>query len=380
MNFTKNPHFPIDLTSVAAAPQISRRALLALGSLMAVNLPGCGGSDNVVAGGGAHVNGGVVTTLAGTTASGSVDGTGSAASFYFVIGVAVDTTGNVYVSDSGNNKIRKITSAGVVTTLAGSGTAGYADGTGAVAQFRYPTSIGVDPSGNVYVGDSENQRIRKVTPDGVVTTLAGGSSTPGYTDATGLDARFNYPNGLTVDASGNVYVSDTANNLIRKVTPAGVVTTVAGATTAGYVDATGTAARFNNPNGIAVDASGNLYVADRYNNRIRKITPAGVVTTVAGGALSTYVDGTGTAAGFNDPAGVTVDASGTLYVADKGNNMIRQISSAGVVTTLAGALSSGSVDGTGTAARFRAPFGLAVDSTGTVYVADTWNNMIRKIV
>lgn len=379
MNFAKNPHFPIDLTSVAATPQISRRALLALGSLMAVNLPGCGGSDNVVAGGGAHVNGGVVTTLAGTTSSGSVDGTGSAASFYFVIGVAVDTTGNVYVSDSNNNKIRKITSAGVVTTLAGSGTAGYADGTGAAAQFDFPTAIGVDPSGNVYVGDSNNQRIRKVTPAGVVTTLAG-SSTSGYIDDTGALARFNYPNGLTVDANGNVYVSDSANNLIRKVTPAGVVTTVAGATTAGYVDATGTAARFNNPNGIAVDASGNLYVADRNNGRIRKITPAGVVTTVAGGALSTYVDGTGTAAGFNDPAGVTVDASGTLYVADKNNNMIRQISPAGVVTTLAGALGSGSVDGTGTAARFHAPFGLAVDSTGTVYVADTWNNMIRKIV
>jgi DNA-binding beta-propeller fold protein YncE len=293
---------------------------------------------------------GTVTTLAGSTTLGSTNATGTAASFEYPFGVAVDATGNVYVADFSNDMIRKITPAGVVTTLA--------------AGFNGPTGVAVDASGNVYVADKTNNMIRKITPAGVVTTLAG-STASGSTDGTGTAAGFNGPTGVAVDVSGNVYVADYSNNMIRKITPAGVVTTLA--------------AGFNGPTGVAVDASGNVYVADKGNNMIRKITPAGVVTTLAGSTTLGSTNATGTAASFEYPYGVAVDASGNVYVADWGNNMIRKITPAGVVTTLAGSTTSGSANGTGTAASFYYPSGVAVDASGNVYVADAWNNMIRKI-
>ncbi len=323
---------------------------------------------------------GVVTTLAGTAgAAGSTDGTGTAARFNSPLGIAIDASGNVYVADSDNDTIRKITPAGVVTTLAGTaGVAGSTDGTGAAARFSFPLGIGVDAAGNVYVADSNNDTIRKITPAGVVTTLAGTAGAAGSTDGTGAAARFNTPYGLAVDASGNVYVADKVNDTIRKITPAGVVTTPAG--TAGQVGSTN-GGLFNAPVGVAVDASGNLYVADSRNDTIRKITAAGVVTTLAGSAGSAgSTDGTGAAARFNTPLGVAVDASGNVYVADSANDTIRKITAAGVVTTLAGtAGQAGSADGTGAAARFKTPYGVAVDSSGNVYVADTGNDTIRKI-
>jgi streptogramin lyase len=326
---------------------------------------------------------GVVTTLAGTAASfGSADGTGSAARFNYPYGVAVDGSGNVYVADPGNNTIRKITPAGVVTTLAGTaGSSGSADGTGSAARFWSPGGVAVDGSGNVYVVDNFNHTIRKITPAGVVTTLAGTALSSGSADGTGSAARFYYPSGVAVDGSGNVYVADTNNYTIRKITPAGVVTTLAGtAGSPGSTDGTGSAARFNGPYGVAVDGSGNVYVADTSNHTIRKITPAGVVTTLAGTAGSPgSADGTGSAARFNNPYGVAIDGSGNVYVPDSNNNTIRKITPAGVVTTLAGTAGlSGSADGTGSAARFFLPFGVAVDGSGNVYVADAKNNTIRK--
>ncbi len=316
---------------------------------------------------------GVVTTLAGG-AWGSTYGTGPAVwQFELPKGVTADSNGNVYVADTDNHKIRKITPAGVVTTLAGS-TQGFADGTGTAAKFNNPRGITVDGDGNVYVADTFNDRIRKITPAGVVTTLAG--STQGFADATGTAARFYFPNGVTVDGGGNVYVADTSNQKIRKITPAGVVTTLAGSTY-GFADGTGTAAKFFTPRGITVDGDGNLYVADTFNDKIRKITPAGVVTTLAGSTAGEN-DGTGTAAKFNYPSGVSVDGSGNVYVADMNNHRIRKITSAGVVTTLAGS-GYGSVDGTGTAAKFYSPLGVSVDGRGNLYVADTNNHKIRKI-
>jgi len=340
-------------------------------------------SDNVyVADGDNHrirkiTPGGVVSTLAGTGIRGHADGTGTEAQFYFPTGVAVDSSGNVYVADSDNHRIRKITPAGVVSTFAGTGSAGHADGTGTEAQFNYPTGVAVDSSGNVYVGDLDNHRIRKITPAGVVSTLAG--STEGFADGIGTEAQFQGPFGVAVDSSGNVYVTDANNHRIRKITPAGVVSTFAGTGTAGFADGTGNTAQFNTPPGVAVDSEGNVYVADSNNHRIRKITPAGVVSTFAGSGTEGFENGIGTEAQFYFPPGVAVDSSGNVYVADFSNHCIRKITPAGVVSTLAGTGSEGHADGTATTVQFEDPFGVAVDSFGNVYVTDSVNHLIRKI-
>jgi sugar lactone lactonase YvrE len=183
----------------------------------------------------------------------------------------VDSSGNVYVADKYSHRIRKITPNGTVTTLAGSGYAGDIDGIGTAASFHYPNGVAVDSSGNVYVADTSNQRIRKITPQGVVTAMAGAGR--GSADGTGMAAMFKNPIGVAVDSSGNVYVGDSENNRIRKITPQGVVTSLAGKEASGFADGTGTAAMFEHPRGVAVDSSGDVYVADTNNQRIRKITP-----------------------------------------------------------------------------------------------------------
>ena len=325
--------------------------------------------------------GGVVTTLAGSAGlTGGSDGSGSGARFDNPQGVAVDGSGNVYVADSNNYAIREITPGGVVTTLAG-GHFGSSDGTGSAAMFLYPEGVAVDGSGNVYVADSNNQTIRKITSGGVVTTLAGMAGVSGSSDGTGSAARFYYPGGIAVDGSGNVYVADTYNCTIRLITPGGAVTTLAG--TAGQAsssDGTGSAARFYYPHDVAVDGSGNVDVADSVNNTIRQISPGGVVTTLAGRAgVSGSSNGSGSSALFNTPSGVAVGGSGQVYVADTNNDTIRQISPGGAVTTLAGTNSEGASDGSGSTARFNGLYGVTVDRSGNGYVADTNNQTIRKI-
>ena len=331
---------------------------------------------------------GVVTTLAGLAGvSGTNNGTGGNARFASPSGIAVDPAGNLYVADSENQTIRKITVAGnVVSTLAGSpGLRGTNDGPVASARFSQPSGICVDSGTNLYVADTFNTTIRRISTAGIVSTLAGLPANFGSVDGTGNGARFYEPYGIAADVQGNLYVADTYNHTIRKVTAAGITTTLAGSVANNVfnpisVDATGSNARFNKPFAIAADNIGNLYVADTGNHTIRKVTAAGVVSTFAGVAGSPGANnGTGSAARFNGPSAIAVDNAGTLYVAET-NHVIRKITLAGVVATLAGVAGSrGTNDGSGSSARFNSPYGIAVDGAGTVYVADSENNTIRKI-
>jgi gliding motility-associated-like protein len=313
-----------------------------------------------------------ITPLAPTNTGGAIVGsafgqvtTFASGGFNTVTGVAVDAAGNVYVDDWANNLIKKVTPAGVISVFAGSGANGSTDGQGTAASFSEPDGIVIDASGNIYVSDQETNLIRKITPAGFVTTFAG-SGAIGAVNANGNAASFYSPRGLAVDPAGNIYVADQANNMIRKITISGDVTTVAGSLTAGFTNATGTAATFNTPTGVGIDAAGNLYVADAGNNAIRKITPAGVVTTVA--------------MGFNFPREVRVDASGNLYVTEQNGNKVKKVTPAGVVTTLAGTGAAGATNGDGSVATFNGPLGLALDGNGNLYVGDNSNNSVRKIV
>lgn len=331
-----------------------------------------------------------VNTLAGRVGVSSyADGTGTNAFFKLPASVAVDAGGNVYVADQGNDVIRKINSLGVVTTIAGKvGSSASVDGTNGSAQFSSPIGIAADSNTNLYVTDGDNT-IRMVMPAGtnwIVTTIAGQTNNYGSTDGLGTNALFWGPAGVTVDTNGNLYVADSFNKTIRKLTPVSTnwqVSTLAGLAGAqGSVDGTNSTARFGSPVGVATDISGNVFVADVNNNNIREITPVGtngVVSTVAGISPGS-VDGPGASARFWITAGVTVDVSNNVFVADFFNNTIRRIATNGLVSTIAGlAGSTGSSDGTNWDARFNGPEDVALDGGGNVYVADIFNNCIRKI-
>ncbi|EGF31712.1 hypothetical protein IMCC9480_3485 [Oxalobacteraceae bacterium IMCC9480] len=373
--------------------------------------------------------GGVVGTLAGSAGNfGVLDGVRSAARFSNPQGLVTDAARNIYVADAGNGVLRKVTPAGIVTTLAGSlANYGLKDGTGAAAGFEGLSNLAIDGAGILYGADQYARRIRRITPQGVVTTLpvnalsvshpqvamplgiavdptgtlsvtgqygvhvitggttlktlAGKELERGMVDGNGAKARFGSLQGVTSDASGNWYVVDTPHHMIRKITPAGVVSQLAGNGKPGGVDGTGSGASFNYPRGIVADALGNLFVADTFNSRIRKITPAGVVTTIAGaGSSSGSTDGPGNIARFFEPEAIAIDASRNLYVADTGNHTVRKITVAGVVSTLAGSPGKyGSDDGTGAAARFLKPPAIAVDPSGNVVLSQPAYGTIRKI-
>jgi len=311
--------------------------------------------------------------------TGTTDSTTTTTLFSSPADVAVDATGNLYVADFWNNRIQKITPAGVVSTLAGTGNIGAINGIGKLASFNGPSGVAVDGSGNVYVADSGNNLIRKITSDGTVSTLAGTVVAVDTSNTITSAPLFSGPSGVAVDASGNVYVADAGNNRICVVSPSGVTRTLAGKGGAGSNNGAGASATFDNPTGVAVDVSGNVYVADLLNNMIRKISPAGLVSTLAGNGSIGSKDGIDTAARFYFPNSLAVDASGNVYVTDDINNLIREIAPDGTVTTLAGSGVTGAQNGTGTAASFNDPAGITVDASGNLYVADANNNLIRKI-
>jgi sugar lactone lactonase YvrE len=322
---------------------------------------------------------GQTNTFAGSGSQGSTNGAGTVASFYKPYGSCIDASGNIYVADTYNHLIRKITPAKVVSTFAGSGSPGLVNATGTSASFNNPGGLGIDASGNIYVGDQTSNAIRKITPAGVVSTLAG-SSSPAFANGTGTAASFNSPAGIALDGSGNVYVADRTNNMIRKITPAGVVTTFAGDGSTGNTNGPGASASFNNPTGVAVDANGNVFVADQNNYLIRKITPAGVVSTLAGSGTQGATNGLATAASFDRAFGVAVDQVGNVYVADEFNQLVREITPAGYVNTLAGSGSVGAADGIGVLASFNYPAGMVSDGAGNLYVTETGGDKIRKLV
>jgi sugar lactone lactonase YvrE len=321
---------------------------------------------------------GAVTTFAGSGTGGFSDGNGTAAQFSNPQGIAIDAQGNIYISDTFNNRIRKITPDGTVTTIAGNGTAGYVDNeTGTDAQFYAPAGLTVDGQGNIYVADYGNNVIRKITAAGAVSTYAG-NGVAAYVDGAAINvAAFSGPSGVALDVQGNLYVADRNNNMIRKITAAGVVSRIAGITTAGYVNTTVDAANsvygsFKKPVGIAVDAQGVMYVADGGNSAIRQITPAGVITTIAGGP--------GQSALIGDASALTIDGAGDLFISDASGRII-ELTSTKTLYHLAGASAVfGYADGSGTAAQFSSPRGIAVNTAGEIYVADQNNNRIRKVI
>lgn len=304
----------------------------------------------------------------------------STATFNEPTALAIDGYGNIFVADYGNNLIREISAGGIVSTVAGSGMQGSVNTAAANSSFNGPTGLCLDATGNIYIADNNNNQIRMISA-GNVTTIAGSDSI-GAVDGIGAKAYFFGPTGIVRDGGGNLYVTDAGNNLIRKVVPSsGQVSTVAGNTNPGASNGALLSASFNNPGGIAIDGSGNLYVADMLNNMIRGINfNTQKVTTVAGNSdTSMDRDGPDSTALFYYPTSVAVDANGNIYVAEYVTNLIRKISANGTVSTFAGNGQAGLVDSTGTTAEFNGPSGLAIDKTGNLYVADTYNNVIRKI-
>ena len=317
----------------------------------------------------------VVATVAGSATFGLQDGTGPDALFRNPEGVAVAPNGDIIVTDRANSSIRRVTPDGVVTTILGDGTTGFANGDVSVAKLALPWKSCVDKYGNIFIADRDNHAIRKIDVNGLVSTVAG-TGVAGYVDGPGAEAKFSQPIDVAVDANGVLYVADNSNHKIRKITPEGVVSTLAGGA-AGFIDGDVATALFRNPSGVAVDGAGNVYVADRLNHRIRKIDiTSGQVSTIAGAGTAGSRDGLVGEAQFNGPYGVDVDVDGSVIVADLGNNKIRMIVD-GTVTTVAGS-STGFLDGAGVISKLASPTDVAVFD-GVIYVADLGNHRIRKV-
>jgi hypothetical protein len=320
-----------------------------------------------------------VSTFVGTGSPASLDGNRDTATFDNPMGVIVGKNGELFVSEPGSNRMRKVAANGDVSTFAGNNTAGTIDGNATAASFNGLIAMALAPSGDFYGAEFGGNVIRKITQTADVSVFAGAGS-PGSGDGNAATATFNGPIAMTIDGAGNIFLAELHVSLIRKITPAGDVSTLAGSSPLGFADGTGTAAQFARPYGIVADAAGNLFVADSENHRIRKVTQGGVVTTFAGTGTPGSLDGAKDIATFQRPGGLAFDALGNLYVADTDNNVLRKITPAGVVSTVAGKAGvMGSQNGIREAARFSQPYGIAIAADGTIYVADSLNHRIRKI-
>jgi sugar lactone lactonase YvrE len=305
-----------------------------------------------------------VSTFAGKGEPGDDDGPDTTAKFNAAFGLIADKDGNIIVADGGNNKIRKITPAGVVSTIAGDGLIGTRNGAGAIARFNYPRGVATDAAGNIYVADAGNNLIRKITPAGIVSTLAG-DGTDAFADGQGIEAKFSFPVELVLDADGNIFVTDGGNRRIRKITPQGLVSTIGGIIQ-GF------------PEGIVIDATGNLYFANTATHMIQKMNTQGALSNVAGDGTPGFANGPGVNARFVNPEGLAMDADGNLYVGDLGNAQVRKITPAGEVSTFAGT-QRGFKNGIASEAMFFGLSGVAIDKSGNIFVADVLNGRIRKI-
>ena len=338
----------------------------------------------------------LINTFAGGGSGGYPDDgvTATSAELSYPASVAVDTNGNVYIADEAGDRIRKVTkSTGIISTIAGNGTQGYSGDGGAAtsAELSLPDGVAVDTSGNVYIADFGNKRIRKVTTAGIISTVAG-NGTAGYSGDGGAatSAEISAPGGVAVDTSGNIYIADQSNNRIRKVTSAGIISTVAGNGTAGFSGDGGAAtnAEIQTPMGVAVDAAGNVYISDTYNARVRKVTSGGTISTVAGnGTFGESGDG-GAAinAEFYYSHQIAVDSAGNLYITDPGihstvNNRVRRVNAAGIISTVAGTGTVGfSGDGgPASSAKLSGPYGVAVGLDGAIYIGDSGNERVRIV-
>ncbi len=304
------------------------------------------------------------------------------------IRIAVDASGNVFVTENFNHCVRKINTSGVISTIAGTGVSGFSGdgGLATLAQLYSPGGITLDAGGNIYISDTGNQRIRKINTSGIISTIAG-VGTIGFSGdgGTATLAQFSGPSGIALDISGNIYCADYNNHRIRKINTSGVISTIAGTGTAGFFGDGGpaTSAQIMSPLDVTTDASGNIYIADGGNDRIRKINATGTITTIAGNGFAAYFGdgGAATSAGLFNPSGVELDASGNVYIADKYNNCIRKVNTSGIISTIGGNSIAGNAGdgGLATLAQMNQPSNLAIDALGNIYVTDYTNQRVRII-
>jgi sugar lactone lactonase YvrE len=343
---------------------------------------------------------GTITTAAGNGTPGYTGDGGPATGAQIgpCYGLALDNAGNLYISDYSSSVVRKVAPGGTISTVAGNGVSGYAGdgGLATSAQLRSPGGVAVDAVGNLYIADSANSRLRMVTSGGTITTVAGNGTFPGsgsgFVGAAGdgspaTSAQLGYPTGVAVDSAGNLYIGDPGSHRVRKVAAGGTMLSAAGNGFTGYSGDGGPAAsaQMGLSVGVAVDSAGNLYISDSDNNVVRKVTPAGVIATVAGNGMGapgySGDGGPATSAQLSGPAGLALDASGNLYIADLNNSVVRKVTASGTITTVAGKSGCGysGDNGPATSAQLCSPWGVAVDSAGNLYIADSGNNRIRKV-